>query len=209
MSIFRKNLKDRLPAFQNLAVEIGFSQSDAGGLISQLKNMQLFRFGSGRKVENMISNINYESDSFLFDYTYQISTGKSTHIYDQTVLFFDSKSLSLPDFHLKPENFFDMLKEWFGFHDIDFISHLQFSKQYRLTGEYESVIRYYFNQQMLDLLTDYKSFWMEASNYYLIIYKHQELIRPDQLKVFYNFGQMVFELFKLRSQKSKEELGLS
>ncbi|MBK7232587.1 MAG: hypothetical protein IPH93_10075 [Saprospiraceae bacterium] len=209
-SLFGPNRKNREEAFSNLAYELEFQRIDPTsiGLIAQLQQLELFKAGANKKIENLVGFQNYISDKYIFDYSYLISTGKTSHTFHQTVLFIDCRELSLPDFFLKPENFFDTLKEWFGYKDIDFLSHPDFSDDYRLTGEYESVIRYYFSQEILELLTQYKSFWMEASNYYLIIYRDKQLIDPLQLKAFAQFGLMIYELLKVRSHKSKHEFGV-
>ncbi|MBK9272654.1 MAG: hypothetical protein IPM48_13785 [Saprospiraceae bacterium] len=210
-SIFGQNRKNRPEAFGQLSYELNFQSLDPEtiGLIAQLKFFKLFKTGTRKKIENLLGVKNHFSDKYLFDYSYLISTGKTSHTYHQTVMVFDCRELSLPDFYLKPENFFDTLKEWFGYEDIDFLTHPEFSEDYRLTGEYESVIRYYFNQDVLDMLSQSKGFYMEASNFYLVIYKLHQLIHPSQLKAFAQFGSMVYELLKLRSQKSNSDFNIS
>jgi len=211
MSLFFGNSKKkRYDSLLNICLEAKLEPLDPSlsGLVSQLKDMELFSRGGSRKVENLFGSKSFYSDQYLFDYSYVVSSGKSSHKFSQTVMFYDCRNLALPDFFLKPENFFDILKEWFGFTDIDFISHPDFSKQYRLTGDFESVIRYYFNHEVLELLSDYKSFWIQASNFYLIIYKDKELIPEEQVPVFIRFCHMIYELFRLRSELSSKELGI-
>lgn len=207
---FGASKQKRYDDLLNACTEVDLMPLDpsVSGWISQLRHLQLFRQGGGKKLENLFGSKSFYSDQYLFDYSYVVSTGKSSHKFTQTVMFFDCRNLSLPDFFLKPENFFDVLKEWFGFSDIDFFSHPDFSKDYRLTGDFESVIRYYFDEQVLGLLSQHKSFWMEASNFYLIIYKNKELIPAPQVPAFIRFCKMVYELFRLRSEQSRDELGI-
>ena len=85
-------------------------------------------------------------NQFLFDHSFMIHHGKSTSHYNQTVFFFDSKELTLPQFYLRPEHFGDKMLSWFGWKDINFSTHPEFSDRFKLTGEYEEIIRYYFDK---------------------------------------------------------------
>ncbi|HQX44735.1 MAG: hypothetical protein IPP06_15945 [Saprospiraceae bacterium] len=199
--------RDRNAAIRNFAYNAGmvYSESAAIGMLKQLQAFELFKQGTQRKIKNLIIDREMDPEHFMFDYDYTISTGKSSHTYSQSVQFFDSKALSLPQFRLKPENFFDVLIEWFGFKDIDFNTHPEFSKEFKLTGEFESVIRYYFDSDILNLIEQQKEFNMEGMNFYLVIHTQHKVLPVQQLDGFKKFGTMLFELFKLRSQKSLEE----
>jgi|JI10StandDraft_1071094.scaffolds.fasta_scaffold00215_24 hypothetical protein len=199
--------RDRNSAIRNFAYNAGmvYSENAAVGMLKQLQAFELFKQGTQRKIKNLVIDRELDPEHFMFDYEYTISTGKTSHTYTQNVQFFDSKALSLPQFRLKPENFFDVLLDWFGFKDIDFITHPEFSKDFKLTGEFESVIRYYFDADILNLIERQKEFNMEGMNFYLVIHTHQKVLPVQQLDGFKKFGTMLFELFKLRSQKSLED----
>lgn len=111
----------------------------------------------------------------------------------------------MPEFNLRPEKFYDQIMKWFGKDDINFESHPAFSKKYHLSGEYRDVISYYFHDDILDLLSSNALLQMEGMNYYMILYNHNQLIPAIMLEPFLHLGNLLFELFKLRSKASEEE----
>ena len=64
----------------------------------------------------------------IFEYTYVIHTGKSSHAITQTVVVLNNEH-NFPDLDMGSENFFDRFKEYFGAQDIDFSSHPDFSNK--------------------------------------------------------------------------------
>ncbi len=57
--------------------------------------------------------------------------------------------MRLPNFTLRPENLFHKIGQVFGYQDIDFDSHPEFSKRYLLKGENESEVRSTFSADTL------------------------------------------------------------
>lgn len=198
------NEKERSAAFQVLANQLNLkyeSQNDFG-LIKQLSDFGLFKYGSSQKISNLLTEKAFDSENYLFDYQYVVSTGKSAVRFEQTVFFVNSKQLSLPQFVQKPESFFTNLMAFLGFDDIDFANFPEYSDKFHLKGEYEEVIRFYFSEELLQLLSDQNSFNMEAMNYYFILYHQNKLIHTSELKAFRNLGMMLFNLFLIQSKKS-------
>lgn len=198
------NEKERSAAFQVLANQLNLkyeSQNDFG-LIKQLSDFGLFKYGSSQKISNLLTEKAFDSENYLFDYQYVVSTGKSAVRFEQTVFFVNSKQLSLPQFVQKPESFFTNLMAFLGFDDIDFAKFPEYSDKFHLKGEYEEVIRFYFSEELLQLLSDQNSFNMEAMNYYFILYHQNKLIHTSELKAFRNLGMMLFNLFLIQSKKS-------
>ncbi len=190
------------------AKEAKFAETDEFGLIAQLSEFKLFKFGSRKKINNLIYQKDILENLYLFDYEYTVSTGNSSARFQQTYKFYDSKSLKLPEFRLKPEGFFTKLVEWFGGSDIDFESDYFFSDSFHLTGEYESIIRKYFDENIRRLCLSNKEFYMDGVNYYLGIYVKNKVLKGEELKAFDKLTDLLFELFKLRSTR-EDQLGLS
>jgi len=89
------------------ALNWAFKPKDESGMIKWLLDFNLFKHGGGRKIEPLI--ITREDDlafTCMFDYTYTISTGKSTATFHQTVYFRYSKALALPHFVMVPEKWY-------------------------------------------------------------------------------------------------------
>jgi hypothetical protein len=198
------NEKQRSASYQVLANQLNlkFEPQNEFGLIKQLSDFGLFKIGSSQKISNVLIEKTFDSENYLFDYQYVVSTGKSAVRFEQTVFFVNSKQLSLPQFVQKPETFFTKLMAYLGFDDIDFVKFPEYSDKFHLKGEYEEVIRFYFSEELLQLLSDQKSFNMEAMNYYFILYHQNKLIHTSELKAFRNLGMMLYNLFLIQSKKS-------
>ncbi|MEO6189950.1 MAG: hypothetical protein ABIO44_05885 [Saprospiraceae bacterium] len=180
-----------------------FEITDSRGIVSQLSEFKLFKKGSHRNLRCIIFDNELLESNYLFDYEYKISNGKSTRRNIQTSKFFDSKLLALPQFFMRPEGFFTKLSEWFGIMDIDFLEDLQFSSNFLLSGEYESIIRLYFDEDVRKLINNNKGFYMEGMNYYLIIYIHKKVLKGQELASFEKLSILIYELFKLQSSKQE------
>ncbi|MBK8449439.1 MAG: hypothetical protein IPO78_06155 [Saprospiraceae bacterium] len=199
------NSNNRAEEMNRIAAELNLSYQENynTGIIQQLSDFKLFQYGSSQKITNLISESELNSQNHLFDFEYVISTGKSSVRFNQTVLFVNSKTLSLPQFYQKPEDFFTKLISYLGFEDIDFSNFPEYSEKFHLKGEFEEVIRYYFSKEVLELLSRQNAFHMEAMNYYFIIYQSNKLCPIHEIKAFRNMGIMLYKLFQIRSSDSE------
>jgi len=77
----------------------------------------------------------------LFDYAYTTGSGKNRSTHHQTVAFFQSDALDLPEFVARPEGLFDKIGQVFGYQDIDLPMHPEFSRRFILRGADEGRIR--------------------------------------------------------------------
>ncbi len=177
-----------------------FSSKDAFNLPAQLSEFKLFNIGTRKNALNLVYSKDLTGSDYLFDYRYTISTGKSSHTFTQTFKFFDSKDLGIPGFQLKPESFFTKLMEWFGGQDIDFEDDKHFSSAFNLKGEFEPLIRRYFDNEVRQLCLNNKSFYMEGMNYYLGIYIEHKVLKGSELNAFDRLTQLIYELFINRSK---------
>ncbi|MEP7196120.1 MAG: hypothetical protein ABI851_06335 [Saprospiraceae bacterium] len=199
------NKKKREAEMREFAFNYGLSynQKEEQSLVEQLSEFELFKIGMRKNITNLLSKKELMESNYLFDYYYTISTGKSSHTYTQTVKFLDSKNLGLPQFYLKPEGFFTKLFEWFGTKDIDFDEDINFSEMFHLNGEFESVIRTYFDSDVRKLCKNNKDFYIEGMNYYLIIYIKNKMLKEADLSAFHKLTELIVEILKIQSEKNK------
>ena len=95
---------------------------------------------------------NYRNHEFaLFDYEYVVEGSESNSSYKQSVIWFHSENLCLPNFALRPENLFHKIGGVLGYQDIDFESHPKFSKTFLLRGNDEPKIRDIFKNEVWTL----------------------------------------------------------
>ena len=185
---------------KNVAYELGmeYQAEDTWGLHTMLKDFKLFSRGGRRKITNLLSRKDgmLELDVRIFDYRFAVSTGKSARVFKQTVFYVQSKNLGLPQFLMKPENFFHKVGAWLGIEDIDFERYPKFSNQYLLKGDDEDYIRASFSDEVLQFFTIEKDWTMEGLNYYLVLYRKNQLLLPSQIINFYKKGMQLHQLLR-------------
>lgn len=187
-------------------MDMKFFDQDEFGLIQLLRSFDLFRKGGDRKIDNIMFEEKMSKRSYVFDYTYTVSRNKKRVRKRQTVMFINSKNLGLPEFSMKPENLWHRLTEWLWINrDIDFDSHTEFSEKYFLESEDEALLRYLFDKQVLDFFTLEKNWYLEGSNYYLIIYSLNERFHPKVIESFVDMGNKLYELLKTNPDAIKLE----
>lgn len=194
----KRDIEFREFAFQN---NLDFTLENDEGLIAQLNDFKLFKYGGDRTIKRNAFKKDLLDSHYLFDYDYTVSTGKSSATYSQTVRFFDSKNLGIPQFKLKPEGFLSMISEWFGNRDIDFMSDADFSEMFHLSGEYESVIRTYFDEEVRRLCKYNNKFHIDGNNFYLCIYIQNKKLKHEELRAFFKLTTLIFEIFVIQSKK--------
>jgi hypothetical protein len=85
----------------------------------------LFRRGGASRFRNIMNGSHAGFEVSLFDYSYTISTGRSSSTFTQTVAAF-IQGLPLPLFDLHREGFLDRIGDMFVHNDIDFESNPSF-----------------------------------------------------------------------------------
>ena len=133
-----------------------------------------------------------------FDYDYTVHSGgmdSSSTTYHQSVLFFRSRNLNLPEFVMRPEGVFHKIGGVFGYQDIDFKSHSIFSSKYLLRGCDESEIRMAFNSELLGILGSKQKINVEGHGDQLIFYRHKKLLKPDKMEAFMEEGLQLLAHF--------------
>lgn len=179
------------------ANSMAFLDKDEFGTKALLSYFELFKSGRGT-IRNLCQSKSAAMDEevHIFDYSYVVSTGKTTATFDQTVFFVNSKKLGLPEFNLKPEHLGHKIATFLGWDDIDFEQYPVFSDKYHLTGEHESFIRSTFDDEVLKFFSKTTGWTVEAANYYLIFYHQNKLVPENTLADFYRLGLGIYGLFQ-------------
>ncbi len=165
-------------------------------IIDRLDRMHLFSQGRSKKLKNMLHGESNNVEVAIFDYRYTVGSGKNSNTYHQTVIYFRSPQLKLPQFDLRPEGFWHKIGSAFGYQDIDFASHPQFSRAYLLRGENEANIRAFFDEELLSFFETQKKISVEARGDQLVFYRQQKRIKPDEVQDFLQDGFQVFSMLK-------------
>lgn len=175
-----------------------YSPKDEWGLKTLLKDFKLFRRGGRKRIRNLLHKQSglHQLDTRIFDYQFTISTGNSSRTFKQTVFFVESKELGLPQFWMKPESFFHRVGAYLGFEDIDFEEYPKFSENYYLKGEDEEYIRGTLNDEFLKFFSVEKKWYLEGLNYYMIFYRFNKVLSPQEVKQLHDKGLNLVEMLK-------------
>ncbi len=185
---------DQIKKIANL-LKLSFSDEGNQSIIKGLSEFHLFSQGSSKEITNMIHG-NYRNHEFaLFDYEYVVKGKDSSSLYKQSVIWFHSENLRLPNFALRPENLFHKIGGVLGYQDIDFKSHPEFSKAFLLRGNDEPKIRDIFKNEVLNFFESLEEISVEGGDNQLILYRHQVRITPEELEQFIDEGFQVLQRF--------------
>jgi len=176
--------RKRTQELAEVAQQIGFTflgKMWRGPVLSLQHRISLLQRTRGR-FNNVMTGSVAGLQATLFDYTYQ--QGKST--VTQTLGAF-SQDLQLPAFELRAENVFDRIGEVFAHRDIDFDSHLDFSKRFFLRSPDEAATRELFTPALLtyfEQIPEGEKWHVEGSGSTLIIYRWRGPVPASEIRYF-------------------------
>ncbi len=178
-----KKEKERTLAMQQVAQQIGwgFMPVAQPGMIPHTNYFNLFNTGHSRQTKNLIYGEINGVKAAIFDYRYTVGSGKNSHTYNQSVLYFETPRLQLPMFTLSPENFMHKFISALGYQDIDFATHPVFSKKYLLRGQNEMAIRNAFTPQVLNFYEANQGISTEGGGSQLFIYRLGHRLQPFEI----------------------------
>lgn len=186
----------RREAFLAVAQELGFDfEAKPEEVWQPVKGLPLFERGHSKRVRNALSGTARDVEVCIFDYRYTVGGGKNSATYNQSVIAFRALSLDLPEFALKPENVFHRIGSVFGYQDIDFDDHPEFSKHYLLRGDDERAVRTVFDEEVLGYFETNQGLSVEGAGDHLIVYRRSKRIDPDEVRAFMETGFGVFSAF--------------
>lgn len=174
--------KRRREALRATAAQLGleFAETDQTGLQSGFSGFSLFRHGSSRRIRNIVYGRVEGVEVILFDYSYTTGSGKNRHTSHQTVGFFQSDTLGLPEFVARPEGMFDKIGQVFGYQDIDLPMHPEFSRKFILRGANEAAIRRAFTPGVARFFEENAGLSIEAKTDRFILYRSGTPLKPEQ-----------------------------
>ena len=192
--------KKRSEALEYIASSLHFSfERKCYDTLIRENSFELFNKGRAKKVSNQMTGSSGDMNISIADYKYTVGSGKNSTTYSQTILIIQSEHLHLPSFTLCPENFLHKIGGMFGYKDIDFTSHPQFSKQYLLRGSDEDSIRETFNEEVLYFFEKDKGLNVEGKVDKFIYYKASKRVSPKEIQ---NFLQEAINLYGILKTKN-------
>ena len=111
--------------------------------------------------------------------------------------FVESKELSLPQFFIRPEEFFDRVSKFLRLtSEIEFEEHPEFCKTYWVEGDEESLVKRMVSEDFAHFFTVEKKWRLEGMNYFMIFYQKGKKLKPEEIENFYKKGLQLFEWMK-------------
>jgi hypothetical protein len=189
--------KQRTEKFAQVAAEMGFDFEPVSPTWNQFGSLPLFSRGHSKKARNVLRKVVRGSELTLIDYQYTVGSGKHRRTYRVTVAVFCADGNQFPaNFELRPEGFWHKVGSYFGYQDIDFESHPNFSNAYLLRGTHEAAIRNCFTPQVLEHFEQDPAKWcVETRGNRIAIYQQQRRVKPEELKQFLTDSTRVYLLF--------------
>ena len=184
-------------------LNIPFYPKGDDSLYDHLEYFYLFSTGSKLKIANMLHQEDKETELAFFDFTFEIGAGGSgpseagggvsyATEHKQSVVYFCSPKLDLPQFVLRPEKIYHQFGD---LQDIDFSSHTKFSDDYLLQGNPEESVRNLFNDQLLNYFESKPGLCLEGGANQMLFYRLNERISPNKLSEFLEEGMQVLSKF--------------
>ena len=201
VSVYTARLKRlRREAIQQFAQELGltFSAEDTEQFRTRLSEFQLFKEGRAQKLCNLLRAEAEGVQMSVFDYQFTTGSGKQQHTSHQTVLALESNSLQFPPLTLRPESFLDAIAGAFGFRDIDFEDHPEFSRRFMLKSPNEEQTRKLFDADIFQFFVERRDIALEGNRNKLIFYRRNKCVKPADLKTFLADGLQLNNLFATR-----------
>lgn len=196
----KKKAAERRQAMQQAAISLGWAfTADAPlSMIPGLEQHHLFSQGHSKKLYNMMYGMMDGARAAIFDYTYTVGHGKHQQTFNQSVVYFQSNSLNLPSFSLRPEGFGHKLISAFGYQDIDFANRPTFSSKYLLRGPDEQAIRRTFQDSVLAYYENNLKLSTDGGGNEIFFYRQHVRVEPLAVRPFLDWGVQMLNLFQGR-----------
>lgn len=190
--------RKRANGFQQAASRLGFQFFPNGDGLTheQHAHFQLFSQGTSRKIRNLIQGNAKQLEVRVFDYEYALGNGDRVETPGQSVVSFCAPDLHLPSFSLRPRTLLHKIAAFFGYHQIEFGDHPQFSRLYLLRGLDEPAIRNHFHQEAVQFFEMNPGWCVEGQGSRLICYREGKWVEPDVIRSFLDEGFKVLALFR-------------
>ncbi len=196
--------KQRTEQLKLVAAQMGlpFYPTGDSALMEKLSGFHLFSQGRSRKIRNLLHGVSgqlgipEDVEVGIFGYRYTTGGGQHSRTTRQSVIYFRSPQLNLPQFALRPENLFHRIGDVLGYQDIDFDSYPTFSAKYLLRGNDERKVRDVFTHEVQAFFEAKEGVSTEGDGDQLIFYRGRKRIKPEDVRAFMEEGLQVFRLFK-------------
>jgi hypothetical protein len=182
-------------------LRLQFVPMDDSNLHAGFARFQLFTRGRSPRIKNIAYGRLNDIEVMLFDYQYTTGSGKHKHTSQQTVCFFQSDALTLPEFIVRPEGMFDKIGQVFGSQDIDLPMHPEFSGKFILRGQDESQIRHFFTPDLVRFFEANSGISMETQLDRFILFKPRTKLKPEEWSAWTQKGMQACQIMQQKANR--------
>ena len=152
------------------------------------------RLGRRQKILNLMRGKSRSFEVAIFDHQYVVSAGEHSQTHRQSIVCFESESLSLPDFTIGPKRFWNKIGALFGKQSIEFDTHPIFAENYVVRGSEPDAIRDVFTDSVLEHFEQNPGWSAEGSGNRLLLYKANKRVPAAEIAVFLEDGLQFLSL---------------
>ncbi len=188
--------KKRSEHLRRTAMLLGFSfrPADKKLQLGPFTSLPLFQRGRRRRFRNILEAGSGDARTLIFDYSFHVSSGKRGRTHVQTAACFPFQKGDAA-FQLSPETIIDRVKSTFGYHDINFESQPEFSRNYNLSGSDEAAVSGLFKDTVLYYFREKEGWTLECGGGWLAVYKKDERTRLEEYRFFVEDVREIRRLF--------------
>jgi carbonic anhydrase len=169
----------------------GFSIAHSYGILNIKPDMEL---------KNILVMQNSAQKLRMFEYTRITGSGKNRSKSKYTCMR-GTLDKDIPDFVLRKETIFDKASAFFGYNDIDFERHEEFSRIYYLQSNSPN-IRVFFDNDILSFFEREKTdFSIESKGKELLLYKKGRLSNPEDYISALREGEKIIQKFAGKNEQ--------
>jgi hypothetical protein len=183
--------KRRRQGLERAAQEMGFSFDAEGNSVETDDFLTLPLLSGNTGLSNVMRGSVSTGEAVILDC--QTGSGKSART--QTVACLRLAGKQFPGFEMRPEHLFHRIGSLFGYQDIDFEGHPDFSKNYLLRGKDETAVRALFHPGLLSFFEQNTGWAVEGEGEWLAVYRPMKTVRPSAIREFVEEATRVASAF--------------
>ncbi len=148
-----------------------------------VQKFRIFKSKSKKRVKNIItlSEADLQSNILVFDFH---CSDDGFDIKRTTVLLVESAMFDLPKFHVEPKSAISLLAKLFFIEESQFDKFPEFVQHYKVKGNDVDSIDYVMKRELLEYLSVETKWNIEGDENYLLFYKKNKTVRPENLETF-------------------------
>lgn len=121
----------------------------------------------------------------IVDLRFTVGKGRGSATVEQTLIILNVQDERFPTFILRPEGIFDKITNIFGYKDINFPDHPDFSKRYHLLSNTPAdTLRSVFPRTILDTLLKFKGLSIECQDGWIVFYRRYKVMPARHIMSF-------------------------